>query len=72
MFTQESLNQLEAAGIGVYRTIKGIADGRDSSDIMSVLAAVTLTRECIDEIKADTDKAVSYMLGSALRAHGGS
>lgn len=72
MFTQESLGQLEAAGEGIYTTIKGIAEGRDFSDITNALTAVALTQECLDEIRADNDKAVGYMLGSALRAHGSS
>lgn len=72
MFTQESLAQLEAAGVGVYKLIKGIAAGRDMSDITNALTAVALTQECTDEISADNDKAVAYMLGSALRAHGAS
>lgn len=72
MFTSESLAQLEAAGEGIYRTIKGIAEGRDVSDITNALTAVALTQQCVDEIRADPDKAVGYMLGSALRTHGAS
>jgi hypothetical protein len=72
MFSSESLAQLEAAGVQIHKTVKGIAAGRDMSDITNALTAVALTQECTDEIKADNDKAVSYMLGSALRAHGAS
>jgi len=72
MFTQESLTQLEDAGVGFHKLIKGIAAGRDRADITNLFNQVALTEACVDEIKADNDKAVSYILGSALRAHGAS
>lgn len=72
MFTEESLKQLEAAGEALYSTGKGIVEGRDSSDIAALFSAAMLTKECLDEIRADTDKALSYLLGSALRKHGAS
>lgn len=70
MFTQESIAELEAAGVQLHSTAKGIVEGRDSSDLINMLQLAQLTDKCRDEIKADPDKALGLLLGTALVSHG--
>lgn len=72
MFTKESLDQLEAAGAGLVKVATGLSNGVGADDIAAALTEVALAQAVVDEIKADKGKAISYMLGSALRAFGAS
>lgn len=70
MFAPESVGELEAAGKKLYETGKGIVEGRDPADILNILQLAALTEKCRDEIKADTDKALGLLLGTAMVMHG--